>query len=425
MTGAKPKRKFQTGLQLIVGSAVLALVSIGGWGLYALIINREPDAITVRLLTVERGTVETRISESGTIELGGQQTLVSPAEGAVEQVLVRTGDRVNAGDVVITLRNPDRQTALSDQQLKIAQQEVTLARSRQLIIESREQLILDQQRQQSLQTGVDAGAIALSEVQEQETRVRNTLTTLRNAESEATKAELELRSLRLQLQRTQQQLQDTVITAPADGVVLGVSVNDGDGVDRRTELLTLGNPDIELVKLRLSTLNAAQVQTGQVARISVIGPAADIFTGRVVSLYPQAVTSSGDANSSGRSQDSGQATVPTVIQLDRPTQTLIPGGQVNAEIVLESRRNVITLAVEFVQRDGDDSFVWVVDANNRVQRQAVSVGLEGLTAVEIRSGLKVGDRVALPPPDITLEPGMLVTPEADIPPSDADDNVDI
>jgi len=188
--------------------------------------------------------------------------------------------------------------------------------------------------------------------------------------------------------------------------VLGVEVKDGDGVDRRTQLLTLGNPAQEVVKLKLSTLNAAQVRINQLARVSVIGPDSTVFTGRVRALYPQAIASD---DSSGGSSASGQVTVPTTVLLDRPTQTLIPGSQVNVEIVLQQRQNVVVLDVETIQQDGSKPFVWVVDEANTVRQQPVTLGLEGLTQVEVTTGLQVGDRIAVPTPDLALTPGMQVT----------------
>jgi len=400
------KNLYRTGIGWVAGSGMLALASLGGWALYGVTLNRVPEAIAVRLQTVERGTVETVISESGTVELGGQQTLVSPAEGAVERVLVQAGDRVTTGQVLITLRNPDRQTALLDQQVQIQQQQVALAQNQAQIAEAQAQLITDQQQLQNLTRLAEVGAISRERAQAQETQVRATQRTLRDATAAVQTASLEIQKLQLQRQRTQQELQGTIIAAPINGLVLGVEVKDGDGVDRRTQLLTLGNPAQEVVKLKLSTLNAAQVELNQMARVSVIGPDATVFTGRVRALYPQAIASD---DSSGGSSASGQVTVPTTVLLDRPTQTLIPGSQVSVEIVLQQRQNVVVLDVETIQQGDSKPFVWVVDEANTVRQQPVTLGLEGLTQVEVTTGLQVGDRIAVPTPDLALTPGMQVT----------------
>jgi len=396
----------KTGLGWVVGSGVLALASLGGWALFGLTLNRSTEAIAVPIQIVQQGTVETVVNQSGTVELGGQQTLVSPAEGAVERVLVQAGDRVTTGQVLITLRNPDRQTALLDQQVQIQQQQVALAQNQAQIVEAQAQLTTDQQQMQNLTRLAEAGVISRERAQEQETQVRATRRTLRDATAAVQTATLEIQKLQLQRQRTQQELQGTVIAAPIDGLILGVGVNDGDGVDRRTELLTLGNPAQELIKLNLSTLNASQVRLNQVARVSVIGPDPTVFTGRVRTLNPQAIASDG---SDGGSQSSG-VVVPTIVLLDRPTQSLIPGSQVNVEIVLQQRKNVVVLDIETIQQTGSKPFVWVVEKTNTVRQQPITLGLEGLTQVEVTAGLQVGDRIAVPTPDLALQPGVQITP---------------
>ncbi|MBE9180658.1 efflux RND transporter periplasmic adaptor subunit [Oculatella sp. LEGE 06141] len=409
-------KSFKTGAQWLVLSGVLTVISIGSSLVYMQMRHRAAAPVTVPTLTVERGTVETTINVSGTLQLGGQQTLRSPAEGAVDQVLVEPGDRVDSGQVVVVLRNPERQTALANQQVKIEQQAVLLARRRQEIAIASQQLSDERAFLQNLATLAADGAVARTAVRDQEERVRTVEATMLTAAAEAQTVLLELEGLKLEQQRIQQQLQDSVVTAPVSGIVLGVEVKDGDGIDRRTELLTLGNPSQELVQLQLSTLDAAQVRLNHQARVSVIGPSAQVFAGRVRQIYPQAVSSSSEADrSSGRSESAGQPTVPTTVSLDQPTRTLIPGSPVNVEIVLEQRSNVIALDIEAVQQTGAEPFVWRLDEAGKAQSQPIALGLEGLTTVEVTSGLRAGDRVLLPSPDITLQPGTTVIPQADIP----------
>lgn len=404
------KNKFKTKGQWLAWSGVLGVVSAGSFLTYVLVLNRPAEPVPVHLLTVERDTVETTINESGTVELGDQQTLKSPTEGAVDRVLVRPGDKVRSGQVLVTLRYPERQTALADQQVQIQQQQLTLARNRQKIVEGQEQLRADERELRKLAALAVEGAVAQQQVQEVEDKVRNDRATLRNAQADARTAALELRSLQLERQRIQQQLQDTVVTAPIDGVVLDLNVKDGDGVELRTDLLTLGNPTQVLVKLQLSTLNATRVRVNQLARVSVIGPDAETFTGRVQSLYPRAVIPEEDEVQGNRDQ-SDQPAVPATVRLDTPTRTLIPGSWVNVEIVLEKRQKVVVLNTEAIQRSEPNSFVWVRDSQSFAQKRSITLGLEGLLNAEVTSGLRPGEQVILPPVESPLKPGMPVIAE--------------
>lgn len=195
-------------------------------------------------------------------------------------------------------------------------------------------------------------------------------------------------------------MQDRLVTSDINGVVLGVRVQDGDGITTDTKLMTIGDPNREVIKLQLTSLNAAKVQLNQKARVSAIGPNPQTYTGRVVQLSPEASTESEDSmeQSMGSSSD-GQAKVNAI------SNTLIPGSSVNVEIISQQRQNVVTLPIEMVQRDGGKSFVWVKDEKGRAKQQPVTLGLEDLTSVEVTSGIKAGKQVILPPPNVNLTPG--------------------
>ncbi|MES1021336.1 HlyD family efflux transporter periplasmic adaptor subunit [Gloeocapsa sp. BRSZ] len=403
-------KKFKSKGQWLAGLVALAGIGVSGL-IYVLVINRSAEPVPVSLVTVERDTVETTLNESGIVELGNQQTIKSPTEGAVEQVLVQPGERVSAGQVLITLRYPERQTALGSQQAKIEQQQRILARNQQKIGEAQEQLRADEQNLQTLAAGAREGAVARRQVQELADKVRQTQATLRDAQTDTRTAALELQSLQLERQRIQQELRDTVITAPVNGVVLGIDVKNNDGVELRTDLITIGDPRQELVTLQLSSLNAAQVKVNQLARVSVIGADTKTFTGKVQSLYPQAVIPREEEGSQNRrsSQSSDEPTVPATVRLDTPTGSLIPGSRVNVEIVLEQRQNVVALDTEVIQRNSEP-FVWIRDSQSRAQKRNINLGLEGVLTVEVTSGLSAGEQVIIPP-DEPLQPGMLVVPE--------------
>ncbi len=412
----KEKNKFKTGVKWLAMPTAVAAIGVGGWLTYLLVKNQPPEPVTVRLLTVERGNVESTITEGGTVELREQRVLKSPTEGAVDRVLVKPGEKVRAGQVLLTLRYPERKIALARQQLKIEQEELKLTRSQQKITEAQEKLIAEERELQKLTPLIKQGAITRQLFQQQEEEVRLARADQREAQKESRESVLELQSLQLERQGIEQQLQDTTVSAPFHGAVLGIYVKDGEGVELRTNLLTLGDPKQVLVKLQLSTLNAARVRVNQVARVNAIGPSAQTFTGYVQSLYPQALTPEETQKQEGGSQNkSTQATVPATVLLDTPTTKLLPGSRVNVEVVLEQRQNVVVLTTEAIQRSGPQPFVWVRDSQNKAQKRTINLGLEGLVTAEVTSGLRAGEQVILPSAQSQLKPGIPVTPEGGTP----------
>ncbi len=495
------KKAYQFGMRWLTGAFILASISLGGILTYDWARNRPIAPTTANLVEVNLGRVENKIDAGGTVELGGQRSIKSPEEGAVDRVLVNPGDRISAGQELIILRNPQRETILNKKQLEIQRQEMIVERNREKIEEAQRNLRIAQadynaairdyeqevaskqaikdlelnriqaqinRNRQKVQEAranleaaeaelenserlLDRGFIAQQETDRQKQTVRERQATLRDTELELQNSQIDLETKQveeltiqtnvssssrqvidaeIQLQQAQSDwkqsqsdlerlkieyqeealtLENNIVIAPIDGVVLNINVKPGDGVNRSDELVTLGDPNQELVQLQLSTLNAADVQPNQKARISVIGPNAETFTGRVQSIGLQ-------ARSAGNNNDSsGQATVPATIQLDEPTKTLIPGSAVSVEIILEERNNIVVLNTELIQRERRSTYVWVVDADNTAQKRPVTLGLEGLIQVEITSGLEAGDVVISPPPEAPLEPGMPITEDPSSP----------
>ena len=68
---------------------------------------------------------------------------------------------------------------------------------------------------------------------------------------------------------------------------------------------------------------------------------------------------------------------------------------VSARIVVAKRLDVVHVPLEAVAQDGDKATVTVVDAAGAQTVRAVRLGLADNKIVEIRNGLKAGERVLL------------------------------
>ncbi|WP_081402884.1 efflux RND transporter periplasmic adaptor subunit [Scytonema hofmannii] len=446
------RRKYRAGVKWLMTSTGVVLFGMGGWAVYNYFFHRPVSPVAVSLIPVQRGNVEVTVTEAGTVELGGQQTLKAPQDVTVEQVLVKEGQRVFSGQSLLVLRDREVEQKFPEQLLENRKNEETLIRRQQVVAEKQktfkdiqmrfresqqaferglipefEKLKNAQKRLKRSQELMQLGIIPDRELESNEERVTDARVALRNAEdkletdkqkvnealaavkdaeSEQRKAALDTRRGQEKLRELEQQLSDRFLKAPIDGIVLKLEVNSGNGVKTESKLLTLGNPAKEIVRLKLTTLNAAKVRINQVARVSTIGPNPKVFNARVINLSPQATnpTSSGDSGSSFMGSSSGNQTkVDAIVSLDQPSKTLIPGSQVSVEVIQDRRINVLIIPLEVLQT-GERPFVWVKDRESRAQKREVTLGLQALTAVEVKSGLREGDRVVQVAPTQTMTP---------------------
>ena len=72
------------------------------------------------------------------------------------------------------------------------------------------------------------------------------------------------------------------------------------------------------------------------------------------------------------------------------------GYSANAEVVLQEAKDVVSIPESCLEFDGDDSYVYLKGAEQEYVRTAVTTGLSDGVNIEIKSGLKAGDKVRGP-----------------------------
>jgi HlyD family secretion protein len=399
-----PKRnRLRTAATWLLCISAVAVAAPAAWYGYQAYANRPVVAPALVTLTpVTRGNIEISVTESGTVALGGQQTLTAPREATIDQVKVKEGDRVRKGQVLLVLRDRAVQESIRDQQLEQVKFKLDFDRAGEKLAEAKTKLAEAEKRYKETQELVTGGFLSETDLQTDKVDLDTNRSALRDAQIEMQKMELDRGNQQQKLAALQRQLQDTTVVSPIDGLVLSLNVADGAGVQTEAKLLSLGDPNQEIVQLQFIPANATKVRVNAVAKVQLIGPSPKVFPGRVISLSPLA--SFGDPNVPS-TNNSGQATVAAKVLLDRPSNTLIPGSIVSVEIVTEKRQDVVVVPPDVVQK-GDGAFVWVKDEQGNAKQQPVTLGLIGLQGVEITSGLNAGDQIVIPSAETPLTPGM-------------------
>jgi multidrug efflux pump subunit AcrA (membrane-fusion protein) len=91
----------------------------------------------------------------------------------------------------------------------------------------------------------------------------------------------------------------------------------------------------------------------------------------------------------------GVVNFPVTIALNRPGR-LRPAMSVSTRIVVASHPDVVRIPLTAVSGRGDHPSVMVRTTRGGFARRPVSLGLAGSEFVEVRSGLRAGERVLVP-----------------------------
>jgi HlyD family secretion protein len=245
------KSALKKGIKWLSISAGLTLISLGGWLIYGLLLKNNTQTITVGMTTVTQGTVEDKITgESGVLKLDNQRTIKTTTTGTVEKILVKIGEPVKKGQVLMRLRDRESQIKLqefeSDSKDKIAQisdknsllqkaekklfeltqeyqnmqktylQELESKKKEKIWELQKRQLEVNKKEQAILQAETDLkeakvtleenkqllakGFISESELKEQEKKVTQADTSLTNAKDELSVSKIDLQKQQLDLQ---------------------------------------------------------------------------------------------------------------------------------------------------------------------------------------------------------------------------------
>ncbi len=226
----------------------------------------------------------------------------------------------------------------------------------------------------------------------------------KEAERNNKKKQLQLRQDKLA--KLQEQFANATIRAPQEGLVVYGSTAErsrwggggGDdglkiGAQVHSNQLLIVLPDIRemVASVRVHEANAGRIRPGQPASIRIDAAQGRTFSGTVQSIGVL-------AESGGwRDPNLREYTVKLALDSSNDISGLKPSMRCEAEIVLGSVSEVLTVPIQAVFNDGPVRFVYTPKGSKYI-KTPVKVGRRSDVYAEVRAGLNAGDRVLLREP---------------------------
>ena len=300
------------------------------------------------------------VTASGEIVANRYADIGTSVMGRVMELRVSEGDAVTAGQVVARIDAAQAKSAAdaaaaavealmadaasTEDQLSTAksQRDVAAARDREAQrVAERTQTLFDRGFvSESDRDAADAAAeAAAGEIAAAEAAVAQT-------EGSATAARLRIAQSRAQLAGARDTLGKTEIVSPIDGTVTRLDVREGEmvviGIQNQpgTTLMTISDLEEIDAEVRVAEADVLRIVAGQKASVALEAIAGRRFSGEVIEIGASALPTVG----------SGAAVreFRVVLRLDRPDALLRPGLTCDAEIVIDERRDVLTVPLQAV-----------------------------------------------------------------------------
>jgi HlyD family secretion protein len=357
----------------------------------------------VRTTTLERGPIRSLISTNGKVEPIQNFEAHSPVASTVKRMLVKEGDHVRKGQLLLQLDDADLQSqaARAQAQIKAAQADqadIATGGTREEVLTLDSQLLkarnvrdYDQRNLDALRRLQQQGAASAGEVKQAEDQLQRAEVDLRLLEQkqkdrysqpEMAKVQAQTAEAQAAYDAAEEALQKSSVRAPFDGIVYSLPVKQGAYVQTGELLLQLGDLSKMLVRTFVDEPDIGRLASGQPIEVSWDAVPDRIWKG-TVSTIPSTVKLRGARNV-------GEVTC----TVDNHDRRLLPNINVGVTIITAEHTGVLTLQREAVHMDDTKPYVYQV-LNGELKRRDVEVSLQNLTRVEITGGLPDSAVVAL------------------------------
>ena len=380
------KRSFPFKRTLIIVIVAISLASVAWY-------STRSKPISVVLKKVDRGNVEASVSNTraGTVKPCRRAKLAPPAGGQISKMLVKKGERVVAGQILLELWDQDMhaQEQLARDQLKTSELHV------REVCSMAEAAQREAERSKGLK---EQGFISPQMLDRALTDAQS-----RQASCYAARSDIQQSKSRIKVVETG--LERMVLRAPFAGIVADISGELGEyATPSPPGIPTL--PAVDLiddsclfVSAPIDEVDAAKVKVGQSSRITLDAIKGRTFPGKVKRIAPYVLELEKQAR-----------TVEIEVELTElpKTENLLVGYSADVEIVHDVHEKVVRIPTQTLM---EGKRVLLYKSDGKLEERTVTTGLANWEYTEIEAGLNEGDQIVYSLDRAGVKAGVIVQPE--------------
>ena len=352
--------------------------------------NSQADAAEIPSATVaavKRGSIVHTLNLAGQFQPYQVIDVHAKVSGYIRHIYVDIGDKVRQGQVLAVLEMPELSAQLKGTVAEVASRKDEIARAQQEVLRAQsEHASLHANYSRLKQASASQpGLIAEQELDDAQSKDLASEAQIDAAKSALSAARQNFDVAGADNERVSALADYTRVVAPIDGVIIWRYADTGALIQAGTASDVQSLPVVKLSQSSLLRL-----------RIPVPEDAVEfIHVGAQVNVQVDAVhrTLVGKVVRFTRDISLATRTMQTEIDVENKDLSLTPGMYADTTLELERRDHVLTIPVQAVITNGNQSSVLIVDDQNHVQTRNLTLGLQGSNLVEVKNGLAEGDRV--------------------------------
>lgn len=369
---------------IIAMIAAIVLVFIIFWIVSSIFAGTKTTYMTSE---VKKGDIEVSVLATGILKPHGLVAVGARATGRIISMHVKPGDVVKKGDLLaeidpITQENDlkSKRAALDNYRGKLAEQEA--------------QLILSQQNLTRQKNMITSNAVSHADLDSADAQVKVNEALITQYKAQIIQAEVDVETAQVDLSYTR-------VTAPSDGTVLAAVVQEGQNVNAvqsAPTIVILGDLSVMTVRAEISEADVVNVKAGSDLYFNVIGNPNRKYEGKLdkIEPSPESIRTDISFNSSTTSSTTSSAIYYNgTFDVDNKDNVLKTYMTAEVHIIQGRAKDVLLIPTDALETadTGHSAKVKVLVGDGEVVEKTIEIGLNNKVMVEVKSGLKLGDKV--------------------------------
>jgi len=336
------------------------------------------------------GDIENTVVATGSLEASQMVSVGAQVSGQIKSLKVQLGDRVKAGDLIAEI---DSTTQLNN-----------VRNARAALISTRAQKAVQEANLRQAELAFERQKMMLAEEATSRADYETAEATLATTKAQIRALDAQIEQAQTALDTAEANLGYTKIVAPMDGTVVAVVAKEGQTVNANQTaptIIKLAKLDTITVSAEISEADVIKVRPGQTVYFTILGNPEKRYYGKLRTIEPAPESIESESSATGNSSSSNNSSQAIyyngLFEVPNPDGELRISMTAQVYLVLDEAKGVLTIPSAALNSKGPDGSarVMVVNAEGKPEPRKIETGINNNAIVEVRSGLKPGEKVVV------------------------------
>ena len=369
---------------------ILLILGVGGYFVYDKFFNIKDEKVEFITKKAKKGSFSKKVDATGEIFATELIDVGAQVSGQIKKLYVKLGDQVKKGDMIASIDSSTQQNSIDNKEAQLAIYKAQLESAKVALNIAKTQF----DRENAL---FSKNATSKQEFESAKNTYSANSAKIKELEAQIKQTNIELSTAKINLGYTK-------ITAPRDGTVVSVQVEEGQTVNANQTTPTIVNiADLSHVKMKMQIAEGdiTKIKVGTPVEYSILSEPTKKFQTTVSSIDPGLTTlsdgsygSSSSSKSSYSSSSSSSSAVYYYAQsiVDNKDGILRIGMTTQNELLIANVEDAIIVPSIGIKKDENGTFVYVLKDGKPV-KTAVKTGIKDNLDTQIISGINENDEI--------------------------------